>query len=222
MKNKIIFATLLSGFLLASAHASDSGKWSIGGGVSTLGAGINVGYKLNESFKLRGILNYFNLNRSLHDDQFNSKGTLQLFTAGILGDLHVCQNGFRLTGGLVYNGNKLDMDYSPRKNVTINGRTYTPQQLGNIKGTLNFRPIAPYLGIGYDSGHQEKSGISFTVDAGVLFQGNVHGKVNSITGLAVNKRQAISDAKDEIVRKANNIGLLKVYPVISLGISYKF
>ena len=197
---------LLSGFFFHSAQASESGKWSVGGGVSTLGAGLNVGYQFNDFFKLRGIINYFSFNKSLHNNQFTAKGNLKLFTTSLMGDFHPCQNGFRLTGGLVYNGNKLDMEYASKKNLTIHGRTYTPQQLGNIKGTLNFRAIAPYFGVGYDSGYREKVGFSFNVDTGVLFQGNVRGKVTRLTGLVLNKQQAINDAKDEIVREANGIG----------------
>jgi hypothetical protein len=226
-KNLLLGVALLGALTVSSAQADDSatfgsGKWSVGMGVSTLGIGANVAYKFNESFKVRGVVNYFRLSRKFSDDETAIDAKLRFLTVGALGDWHMMQNGFRVTGGLVYNGNRLNITGKLTRNLTINGRTYTPAEIGEAKGTLDFRKIAPYLGIGYDSGHEKKAGFSFTADAGVLFQGKIRGKVDSISGLAVNKAQAISDAKDDIVNTANKSRWLKTYPVISLGLSYKF
>lgn len=227
MKKNLLLGTVVSGVLAVSSAQADStnlenGKWSAGMGVSTLGIGANVAYKFNESFKVRGVVNYFKLSRKFSDNTTKLDTKLRLLTIGALGDWHVMQNGFRITGGLVYNGNRLNGTGKLTKNLTINGRTYTPAQIGEAKGTLDFRKIAPYLGIGYDSGHEEKTGFSFTADAGILFQGKARGKVDSISGMAVNRTQAINDAKDNLVNTANKSRWLKTYPVISLGLSYKF
>jgi len=218
---KIIFTAVI-GSLLATAQAAAPSSFSAGLGVSTLGIGANVGYKINNSFKVRGVTNYFKVNKTVRNDSVTYKGKLRLFTVGLLGDWHFLQNGFRLTGGLVYNGNKLDITGTANGSHTYNGTTYTAQQIGEAKGTVKFRPIAPYLGLGFDSGHECNAGFSFNADMGILFQGNARGKIKSISGQAVNKAQAIDDVKNDAVKKINKNKLIKYYPVISLGVSYKF
>lgn len=222
MKNKIILASLLGMLSLTAVQAEQGVKWSTGINVGTLGVGINVAYKFNNFFKVRGIGNYLQLNKKINADDFNIDGKLRLFTAGLLGDFHFFENGFRMTGGVVYNGNRANINAKASRSFTIHGRTYTPQQIGDVNGSLDFRHIAPYIGVGYDSGHTEKSGFSFTADVGVLFQGKVRGTVNSITGLSANDPQAINDVKDEIVEEANKRALVKMYPVVSLGVNYRF
>lgn len=222
MQNKVIIASLFSVLTLGSAQADQGGKWSAGVNISTLGAGVNAAYKFNNFFKVRGTFNYFQLNRKVNGGEFDIDGRLRLLTVGLLGDLHLFENGFRLTGGIVYNGNRLKAKSTLSRNFTIHGRTYTPQQIGEVDGSLDFRPIAPYIGIGYDSGHTQQAGLSFAADVGVLFQGKVRGKINSISGLLANNPQTISDVKDEIVDEVNKKTIIKAYPVVSLGLNYRF
>ena len=218
---KIILTAVISS-LLATAQAAAPSSFSAGLGISTLGIGANVGYKINNSFKVRGVTNYFKYSKTVGAGDLTYKGKLRLFTVGLLGDWHFLQNGFRLTGGLVYNGNQLNLNVTPSGSHSYNGVTYTAQQIGEIKGNIKFRPIAPYLGLGFDSGHESASGFSFNADAGVLFQGNARGKIKSITGLAANDTTAIENVKNDIVKAINKKSLIKYYPVISLGVSYKF
>lgn len=222
MKNKIIFASLLSILSLTSTNANQCGTWSAGVQMSTLGAGAHLAYKFNDYFKLRGVANYFQYSKSINASDFDIKGKLKFLTVGLLGDFHLLQNGLRLTAGLVYNDNHATINAKTIKSFTVNGRTYTPAQIGQVNGSIDFRPFAPYLGIGYDSGHTESAGLGFTADVGVLFQGKVRGKVDNITGLLRNDPRAINDVKDEVVNEVNKKAWIKAYPVISLGINYKF
>jgi len=182
----------------------------------------HLAYKFNDYFKLRGMINYLQYNKSISASDFDIDGKLKFLTVGLLGDFHLLQNGLRLTAGLVYNDNRATLNAKTIKSFTVNGRTYTPAEIGQVDGSIDFRPFAPYLGIGYDSGHNDRAGLGFTADIGVLFQGKARGKVNNITGLLRNNSQAINDAKDEVVNEVNNKTWIKAYPVISLGINYKF
>lgn len=224
MKKKIALLAFANCLILNMSHEAQASanSWTAGVGISTLGFGANIGYGINESFKIRGVVNYLQHSRKIKDDSLALKGTLKMFTAGVLADWHVMQNGFRLTGGLLYNANRLNMHGTPSKNVTVNGRTYTPAEIGEVTGSLKFRPIAPYLGIGYDSGHKDKAGFSFTADAGVLFQGKVKGRINKMTGAFAANSQALNDMKDYVASEVNKQSLIKAYPVVSIGISYKF
>lgn len=217
MKN-IKFLIAAAG-LSACAHAT---SFSAGIGFSTLGIGANAGYKINNSFKVRAVGNYFKYSKSISNNDLTYKGNLRMLTVGALGDWHCLGNGFRITAGLMYNGNQLNLDVTPSNNHSYNGVLYTPQQIGTIKGVINFRRIAPYLGIGFDSGHENASGFSFNADLGVLFQGNARGKIKSISGALANNATAIQNVKDDVIKAVNKKKIIKYYPVAALGISYKF
>lgn len=223
MNKKIILAALVFGGLLNStAFCSKAGQFSAGVGVSTLGFGGNVGYKINNYFKVRAVVNYFQLTKKFGDSEVDYKGTLRMFSIGALADWHFLQNGFRVTGGLLYNGNNVKIKATPSGSHSYNGVTYTPQQIGEVKGTVSFRPISPYLGIGFDSGHESCSGFIFNADIGVLFQGSARGKINSISGQLSNNSAALDNVKEDVMKQINKKSWIKTYPVISLGVSYKF
>ena len=74
----------------------------------------------------------------------------------------------------------------------------------------------------FDSGHESASGFSFNADLGVLFQGKVRGKVKSISGTLSNNATAVENVKEDVVKAANKKKLLQYYPVIAVGVSYKF
>jgi len=56
----------------------------------------------------------------------------------------------------------------------------------------------------------------------VIFQGNARGKIKSISGTLANNATAIENVKNDAVKAINKKSLIKYYPVISLGVSYKF
>ena len=55
---------------------------------------------------------------------------------------------------------------------TINGDTYTAQQVGRLTGKVTWRRVAPYLGIGWGSKAARQSGFSMGFDVGVLVTGS--------------------------------------------------
>jgi hypothetical protein len=226
---KILSLALISTVIFSAAQAtqpttpsSNCGKIALGAGISTLGGNLNASYKVNTFFKIRGVINYAKISRKFKDDSLALSGSLRLFTPGVMLDLHPFENGLRLTAGAMYNGNKLSVHGTPSKNITVNGRTYTPAQIGEASGSLTFRPISPYVGIGYDSGHEKCGGLSFNVDAGVLFQGQVRGKITKLTGLLAAVPQVFDDVKTYATNEVNKNRFIKAYPVLSIGLSYKF
>lgn len=222
---KILFLSALGLASLQMAQAQEgtfhaSSPWSAGVNVSTLGFGAELGYKVNTAFILRGTFNYMTYSRKFNGANFDTSAKLRLMTLGLMADWHVMENGFRLTGGLLYNGNRLNLDAKAKGNFTINGRAYTAAQIETASGHIDFRKASPYVGVGYDSSYSNP-GLGFVFEVGALFQGKLRGKVEKISGLLATQSQAINDAKDEIVKELNK-SWLKVYPVIKLGVTYRF
>ena len=97
-----------------TTYSSHNTPWSAGINASTLGFGAELGYMVNNSFVLRGTFNYLPYSRKVSGSDFNISGKLKFMTAGLMADWHVMQNGFRLTAGLVYNNNRVDLKASAK------------------------------------------------------------------------------------------------------------
>jgi hypothetical protein len=209
---------VLAGMDTARAQDGISGFF-IAPQVSTLGLGVEGGYRINEYFGVRGAANFLNLDRDLSTDNIDFDGKARLGSFGATADLFPFGGGFRLSGGLRVNDNHGDLTGTADRNVTLNGNTYTPAQIGRVDSHVEFSRISPYVGIGW-SGTIFSPNVYFAADLGVLFQGDP--KVSlSATGAAANPQlQAdIVRVQRDVEDKVNR---LAVYPVVSFSIGYRF
>lgn len=227
-------AALAGGDLTAAiAPTASANNTSVGLHVSTLGIGPDVSYRLNPYVKVGISGNYFSITRKKtvefqrvqggnFDVSVDLKGTLRMFTAGATVDVHPFGGDFYIRGGLFYNGNEGRISAS-LKNLTVywNNTSYNFNNFGAAKGKLYFNRVAPYIGTGYSFGSET---LTLSFEGGVLFQGKVKAKVTSLTGLVGGTQQAaIRDGEIEIANRVNKkTKLLRFYPVVSIGINYKF
>ena len=220
MKNILskIFTISILTLISVSSHAN---TFAVGPKVGTLGLGLEGSMKINEYCNIAAGVNGFHISKHTDDGQIKYNGSLRMLTAGVTVNAHPFQNGFKVSAGGFYNGNKLDISATPSKNTTINGHNYTPAQIGKVNGSLDFKKVSPYLGIGYDSAFYSSNPWSFNCEAGVLFQGKPRAKINSITGYLQNDRQAIQDLAQDAAKGANK-SYIRYYPVVSVGFKYSF
>lgn len=156
---------------------------------------------------------------------YQVKTTLR--TVDILFDYFPGSSALRLTAGLVYNGNKFDGTGVARADGTysINGHSYTAADVGTLAGGVNFRRVAPYLGIGWGNPLAgAKRGWSFGGDLGAFYQGRPNASLVShgcTTSTTVCKALA-TDVEAERSKFADDIGDAKVYPVARVSVAYSF
>ena len=196
---------------------------SAGLNISTLGVGASAKYFVNSFFGIRALINGFRINKAVSDDQMTVKGKLTLFTAGFTFDIHPFQNGFFIAPGVLYNGNKLKVTASANNNVTLEDGTIvlTPAQIGTATTTLHFKnKLSPYIGLGYDGSITK--GWSFLFELGVLFQGPMKSKSVKMTGRAQDVQADLDALRHRFTKDVNKISLIKTWPVVSLGVRYKF
>lgn len=189
--------------------------------VGTLGIGVEVVTPLVSNLAGRLGFNYFTYDDSskLTDIDYDIDLTLQTFSA--LLDWHPLENGFRLSGGAFYNGNQADVKSNTTGPVDIGNQTFVVGPNDRVTGDVDFRKFAPYLGLGWGHYFGSQSRWSVSFDLGVLFQGSANidlkaeGPLASTPGvdaaLAVEERQA-----------ENEIDNYQYYPVVSLGLAYRF
>ena len=218
IKRTIVAAVLSAGFAPVAFAAGIEGiDIEVKGG--TLGLGGEINYALNPMFTLGLGLNTFTQNLSQTSSDIGYDVEFKLQTFALLGNYHPFEGVFRLTGGLMFNGNKLSMTANPVGNYDIGGTSYTPAQVGTLKATVDFNPIAPYLGLGW--GKSAGSGFGVTFDIGILFQGAPKFDMN-VSGAIANDPTFMANLKKEEANAADDMKGFTAYPVMSLGLNYRF
>lgn len=190
--------------------------FKVGPKLSTLGYGVEAELYDFGVVSLRANANYLSLKKDGNDKAVDYNYTCKLRTTGIYANYKPFLGSLFLTGGLVLNKNYFSASGTPSSNVTINNRTYTPQQMGTISGKIKFRPISPYVGLGY-SADLKAAQINF--ELGVLMQTGPKANL-SATGLLAQNSQMIDDLESDIQSAVKNTGIFKYYP--TLGISVLF
>ena len=220
-------ASLAERFRDGAVHAGVHG--------STLGLGLNAGYDFSKDLGVRGLANYFNLDFDEKEAGNEYEGKLKLRSTGALFDWHPFWGAFRLTGGALLNNNALSAS-TKGTSLGIGGHRYDAELDLRVK----FERIAPYLGIGWTTG-RGRSGLSFSADLGALFRSSPRISATGRAGacdFAVSNSGAAEvacpdgssvivdelrrDLEEEHDQLMDDLDKFELYPVLSLGISYRF
>ncbi len=225
-------------------------RGTIGGEISLYGIGMNVTGKVNSKFALRGGFDMFKMkdieievqNDNGIDTNYNFDLDLQDFL--LVGDYHPWEGSFRISGGMIVNNSNFDGTITPKardgKDIefVFNNHTYSTKEIGSVDTKVDWDPVAPYLGIGWDTSFEKEKGWGFTCDLGVAFQGSAtaHYHINYGDSLKENaddtliekrsKQQTRDQIKknldSEMVELQDEMDKYKILPYISLGVNYKF
>jgi len=222
MKIKLIVSALIVG-LLGAGYAQ--AEVAVTGDLGSTGLGAHISVPIQPNLNARFGLNYLNYSYSSSTTDVDYDYKLKLNTFDALLDYFPMDGGFRVSTGIVYNGNKIDVVGKPTATgtYTLNGNTYTAANAGTINGNIDFRKVAPYLGIGWGNANKEK-GWGFSGDLGVLFQGSPNTTLTNsgCTATAALCSQLASDVAVEQVKLADDVSSFKAYPVLRVGISHRF
>jgi len=181
--------------------------------VGTLGLGLEATTNIVPLFanvRLQG--NGFNYNTTITDTNVTYDAKLKLATVGLLADIYPFSGKFRITAGAYYNGNKLTMNARTLGNVVIGNTTYTSP---TVNTTVDFNKLAPYAGIGWGDAVSAGSSVGFSLELGVMYMGKPQTSIVapgvSAADIAIEKRQLDDALKN-----------MRLYPVVSAGVNFKF
>ena len=211
---------------LATSAAAQSSNVGVSGEVGTLGAGIHLSLPVQNNLNARLGLSGYHYDYTDNTSDVNYDFKLKLQTIDALLDWYPMSGAFHLSAGIVHNGNKVTSVAKPASNgtYTINGNTYNSAEVGTIDGNVEFRPAAPYLGVGWGNDIGKEKGWGFTSDLGVMFQGSPSSNLTS-SGCTANTQlcaQLYNDLTVENINLENKMNNLKYYPVFRVGITYSF
>jgi len=215
----------------------DAGKFGVTVGVSSLGAGAEVGVSVARKVNIRGGFNAFSYSRGFHKDGITYNGDLKLRSGSVLLDWFPFRGGFHLSpGALVYNSNgaKANANVPGGLTFTLGGTTYQSDTTDPVtgKGNLNFTKAAPMVLFGWGNLVPRHKHFVFKIETGVVFQGSARASlalagtacqpgggscVNAATDPTVQ-----SSVQAEQVKLNNTLSPFKYYPVISMGTGYRF
>ncbi|NWK79682.1 hypothetical protein [Aquitalea sp. LB_tupeE] len=220
---KVVASTAACALLLSTAAVA-APEFGLGANIGTQGLGAEIATPIyKDSLNLRAGLygaNYSVSNRTSGDVSYSY--SLKLFNAGAFADYFPFEGSFRLSAGLVYNGNKFDVSGNATQgSYTLNGHTYTAADVGSINGTVKYQAIAPYLGIGGGNTASSKSGFKFVWDVGVMFTGSPTVDLSAnCSGASAASCQA--DVAAEKQKLSDDVHKVNFWPVLKLGVAYAF
>lgn len=212
----ILFASLLSGFLFGQEN-KPSGDYHLGFRVapriSTLGAGLEVAKGFTSNFGVRAGFNYFSYAYDATESDVSYDLELELKSFAMFADWHPFKGAFRLSGGLIINGNGLTGNSKPTAPVNIGGADYT---VNSIDLDISYNTLAPYVGLGWDTTFGDNDNWGFAFDLGLIYSGS---PVAAITTDAIVPKADVEKEEEEL---QNDLDTLKWWPVISAGLVYQF
>ncbi|WP_158968195.1 hypothetical protein [Paraglaciecola sp. L3A3] len=243
LKSKsLIAATCLAACLSFNAMAEEEDNSGLGfsAKVGTLGPGLELDYRFNDYFNVRLQGNSYAYDDDFEEDGIDYTGELDLSTYGLLVDWRPFAGTFRFTGGAYSNSNELrgsaesdgtdefeigDQEYRGSSSDPL--RLQTSVTLGS--GT------AGYFGLGW--GNSDPSGFMFSFELGVLFSGapeveldysgtavraDGQGSSFDVNGSSAEAQTFRAEIDTEVANLEEDISEFEMYPVIALGIGYRF
>ncbi|SNS13580.1 hypothetical protein SAMN06265795_101188 [Noviherbaspirillum humi] len=221
---KVMLAAGVTGLAMAGGALADV---SVTGDIGTTGIGFHAGMPVAPNVNVRFGTGYLGYTFGGSTSSADYALSLKAKTMDALVDWYPVQgSAFRLTAGLALNGNKIDVNAKPNGNgqYVVGGNAYSASQVNGISGRTEFGKVAPYLGFGWGHGEKEGKGWSFSSDVGVLFQGSPRTTLDAggCSGGAAVCSQLATDLARERAALNDEVSRFKLYPVLRVGVSYRF
>ena len=197
------------------------------GNVGTPGIGAQVTGRIFPNLNARIGFNGLSFNREFTETDITYDTDVDLRTIPALVDYFPNEDaGFRITGGLVYNGNKASGIGQTTTNdeglpsYRIGGTNFDVTEVGTLQADVDFPDFAPYIGVGWGNPVAFGKRWGFFMDLGVMFQRSPNVTVTAPGGannpiLASALQRERENLEDELKR-------FRFYPVLQVGVSYQF
>jgi len=216
MGKKAVLLALLSVMLGVSSAAAQN--YGITFRAGTTGPGVALTRSFGKHFSLSLGGNYFpyTLNGSTTTNEVNvayqANLTMESFSALI--DWQPFRNWLRVSAGVYYNNLKVTGSANPTNSYSIEGHTFSPQKLGSLSGSVDFaHKLAPYIGLGIGNAANNGHHFGFLIDGGVMY--------TNAASVAMSGSGLIGATADQASNIQDGLSGIKIYPVVTFGLSYR-
>jgi len=223
MKNRT--SKLALAVLAFLAYGTATADFGVGLKAGTLGLGVEGRWSALPWLDVRLGVNSFDYDDDGSQAGINYDATFSLDTIYATGNFRFPLSPFRVTAGVVSNGNEFRMTSQDTGGlpIEIGNDTFSAADVGSLQSVSSFDSTAPYVGVGYDFEIFGKVGLN--LDFGVLWQGEPNVTLDA-TGLE-NAPPAVqasltTELENERLELEDEMSDFKAWPVISLGFIYNF
>jgi len=215
-------ALMMLALLACNTAAADFG---VGLKAGTLGLGFEGRWSALPWLDVRLGVNSYEYDDNGSQAGVNYDATFSLDTFYATGNFRFPLSPFRVTAGVVSNGNEFAMVSQDTGAVFIDigDSTFNTADVGTLQSVTSFSDTAPYVGVGYDFEIFGKVGLN--LDFGVLWQGEPEVTLEA-TGLATAppaiQTFLATELENERRELEDEMSDFKAWPVLSLGFVYNF
>jgi hypothetical protein len=221
-----------SGLLLLqasnSANADTSAALALRAG--TPGYGVELDLGLTQKLSARIGYSFLNYDHTVEDTDVTYDGELKISNLSGLVDWYAFNGGFHLSAGVMGGGLKVNAVGTPAAGgtYTINGTTYSSSEVGSIGGQIKFgNSLAPYVGLGWGNPVDKAGRLTFLFDVGAIYGGTPSVNLIATCGAAAPEGSAActqlqQDLLGEKQELEDSVSVVKWYPVLNIGLAYRF
>lgn len=221
----IALLTLAATAGAASAQGMGPERFAIGVNGGTTGLGVEGQFHATPYVNLRVAGDMFNYDTDFSTDDVDYQSEIDFQTISGFVDVHPFNNAFFVSAG-VYGGDRsVEVRATSNRNAEIGNVVFTPAQIGTLTGTVDFGNTAPFLGIGFNNTFRTNGRIGFKAVAGAAFGEDPTVQLRRTAGdplpiaIATQFDQELRNEERELQEDAKD---LKTFPVVQLGLSYRF
>lgn len=208
--------------LATKSTGQSTGLFAIGPRFGTTGLGADLAFPLGDHFRVRflGSIGYFSFDGDMSDVEYAIDVSTP--TLGGVMDIHPGGGAFRFSLGAFWTGIDADGSARPTDNVSIGDVDYPPAAIGKLNATLEYPSAMGYVGIGFGNSFVD-SRWTVSLDLGVLVGSSPDFTLESEGGLLSNDPTFRAElGKEEQEIRDDITDRLRIYPVLTLGLSFRF
>ncbi|MDC7682569.1 hypothetical protein PQU92_04740 [Asticcacaulis sp. BYS171W] len=216
----LVLTAALTGLMATAASAQDSAiAVDVHGG--TTGIGIGARYQVSDSIVLRADYDTLKHSDDFSSDGVNYNGEVEFKPFTFAVNAHPFKNSFFVSAGYVMGDRNIKLDARPAGPTQVGSVTYQPGEIGTLRANADMGDGAPFIGLGFDNTFHSNNRITFRFLAGAVLGDEPSVTLTSDGSLATN---AAYKTQLEIERKEleQDVKDVKTWPVLQLGLSYKF
>jgi hypothetical protein len=216
-KRLYVVLSVLPALFACLAGCADSERFAVAGRTGTLGLGGELTAKVATDINARVGFNTLDLDfddQEFDDIEYDAEVDFKSFSA--LADWYIFDGSFHITGGVIYMDNQINLDGRATESVEIGDTTYSPADVGTLRGQADVDGLAPYVGIGWGNPFRSSRRWGFTCDLGVAFTDSPDVSLSS-TGTVSN-----ADLAQERQDIEDDLDFIRIYPVFSVGLYFRF
>jgi len=204
---------------------------------ATLGLGADVVFRAADPVNVRIGFSTFHYGQNGTQDGVAYHGVLSLQSMRALVDLYPFSHGFHVSPGLLFhNANRVTARAAPPTGQVLStgDQTYISDPNNPIVGSAksHVHSVAPMLMVGFGNLAPRKGHFTYSVDAGVVYQGPPQSSFNLAGGACDPSGQFCASIADAIdvqgaVQSArrdldNGVSFMRYYPLFSVSFGYHF